>query len=137
MDEVIKLLNVSEYIEMSEDIAKEILSLPVCQRYKLLQKKINCESEIIDLIAEFDQAKAVYEKVERYGAKYHPDYKAVSSRLIKAKTNLFQHPDIKAIKLCENEVQEILNDITFYMRDVIKFKQEDKKSVKCKGKCSR
>ena len=81
---MVKLLNNSEYIELCEAIGDEILSLPICQTYKKLQHEINNNLEILQLINEFEKAKVSYADVERYGGKYHPDYKDVSERLIQS-----------------------------------------------------
>ena len=130
---MVKLLNNSEYIELCEAIGDEILSLPICQTYKKLQH------EILQLINEFEKAKVSYADVERYGGKYHPDYKDVSERLIEAKSNLFQNPSIKAFKACEKEIQSILDEIAKHISQTIEFKIEKKnKACGCgSGNCSR
>ena len=136
---MVKLLNNSEYIELCEAIGDEILSLPICQTYKKLQHEINNNLEILQLINEFEKAKVSYADVERYGGKYHPDYKDVSERLIEAKSNLFQNPSIKAFKACEKEIQSILDEIAKHISQTIEFKIEKKnKAWGCgSGNCSR
>lgn len=136
---VIKLLNNTEYIELCKAIGDEILSLPVFQTYKKLQQEINNNQEIIQLINEFEKAKELYADVERYGGKYHPDYKKVSQRLIDTKSNLYQNPIIKKFKECEKEIQLILDEISKYISQTVEVKIE-KKSKTCgcgSGKCSR
>jgi|GEM_PF-1632656 len=135
---VMRLLDISAYIQLTDDIISEVLTLSVCERYKQLQQKMNKDSEIKQLISDFAQVKAVYNDVQKYGGKYHPDYKQVTSNLIKAKTALFEHPDVKEFKECEKEVQQLLDQIASCMRNVIKFDHEvTDSSLGCKGGCSR
>ena len=89
---------------------------------KKLQHEINNNLEILQLINEFEKAKVSYADVERYGGKYHPDYKDVSERLIEAKSNLFQNPSIKAFKACEKEIQSILDEIAKHISQTIESK---------------
>ena len=135
---VIKLLNTSEYLELCEAIGDEILLLPICQTYKKLQQEIKTNSEIIELINKFEIAKEAYADVERYGGKYHPDYKIVSQQLIEAKSNLFQNPYIKELKKCEREIQLILDNIAKSLSQAVEFKMNKSKSCGCgSGNCSK
>jgi cell fate (sporulation/competence/biofilm development) regulator YlbF (YheA/YmcA/DUF963 family) len=135
---VIKLLNTSEYLELCEAIGDEILLLPICQTYKKLQQEIKNNSEIIDLINKFEIAKEAYADVERYGGKYHPDYKIVSQQLIEAKSNLFQNSYIKEFKECEREIQLILDNIAKSLSQAVEFKMNKSKSCGCgSGNCSK
>ena len=135
---VIRLLNTSEYLELCEAIGDEILLLPICQTYKKLQQEIKNNSEINELINKFEIAKEAYADVERYGGKYHPDYKMVSQQLIEAKSNLFQNPYIKEFKKCEREIQLILDDIAQKISRVVEFKINKNKSCGCgSGNCSK
>lgn len=135
---VIKLLNTSEYLELCETIGDEILLLPICQTYKKLQQEIKNNSEIIDLINKFEIAKEAYADVERYGGKYHPDYKIVSQQLIEAKSNLFQNSYIKEFKECEREIQLILDNIAKSLSQAVEFKMNKSKSCGCgSGNCSK
>ena len=135
---VIRLLNTSEYLELCEAIGDEILLLPISQTYKKLQQEIKTNSEIIELINKFEIAKEAYADVERYGGKYHPDYKMVSQQLIEAKSNLFQNPYIKELKKCEREIQLILDDIAQKISRVVEFKINKNKSCGCgSGNCSK
>ncbi len=136
---MIKLLNNSEYIELCEAIGDEILSLPICQTYKKLQHEINNNMEIVQLINEFEKAKERYADVERYGSKYHPDYKEVSQKLIEAKSNLFHNQYIKEFKKCEKEIQTILDTVAKHISQTVEFKIEKKnKTCGCgSGNCSR
>jgi len=135
---VIRLLNTSEYLELCEAIGDEILLLPICQTYKKLQQEIKANSEINELINKFEIAKEAYADVERYGGKYHPDYKMVSQQLIEAKSNLFQNPYIKEFKKCEREIQLILDDIAQKISRAVEFKINKNKSCGCgSGNCSK
>jgi len=135
---VIRLLNTSEYLELCEAIGDEILLLPICQTYKKLQQEIKTNSEINELIHKFEIAKEAYADVERYGGKYHPDYKMVSQQLIEAKSNLFQNPYIKEFKKCEREIQLILDDIAQKISRAVEFKINKNKSCGCgSGNCSK
>ena len=130
------MLDINEYIELTDNIVKEVLSFATVQKYIELKQKIANDFIINQLISEFEQAKLSYEDVEKYGSKYHPDYKAVSGRLIKAKTQLFEHPDIIKFKLYEKEIQTILNQVTLSMKEVIKFDTNKEKKSSCKNGCS-
>lgn len=133
-----KMLNTSEYLEISEDLADEIISLPVTKRYKELQEEIKTNPEIKLLISKFEKAKSSYEDVQRYGSKHHPDYKEVTQELICAKSNLFQHTVIKELKKCEKEIQDLLNQIAVSIEKTIKV-DTLKKNSSCQcsnGGCS-
>lgn len=134
-----KMLNTSEYLELAELLADEIISLPVSRRYKELQHEVQTDNEIKMLVSTFEKAKLAYEDVQRYGSKHHPDYKKVTQQLIDAKSNLFQNTVIKELKSCESEIQEILNQITVYMKNAIKVDYPKKgSSCGCSGGgCSR
>lgn len=135
---MIKLLNNSEYIELCEAIGDEILSLSICKRYKELQDEMKRDPRIKTLIAEFEKAKEIYEEVERYGGKYHPDYKEATNRLIGTKIALFQNETISAFKECEKEIQFILDEIAKCLTEAVAFK-DGKKMSSCKsngGNCS-
>ena len=128
------MLNTSEYLELSELLVEEIISLPVSKRYKELQHEIDKSPEIKTLVSKFEKAKSAYEDVQRYGSKHHPDYKEVTQQLIDAKTSLFQHTVIKEFKNCEKEIQEILNQIAVYMENSIKVDYPKKgSSCGCSG----
>ena len=133
------MLNTTEYTELSELIAEEINQLPVSQKYKQLQHEIKENSDIQQLIQNFEKAKDAYEEVERYGSKHHPDYKKVSQQLIDTKSNLFMHPAIKEFKNCEKEIQAILDQIAAYLEGIKKI-EITKKTSSCgcgSGGCSR
>ena len=136
---MIKVLNNTDYIELCEAIGDEILSLPVFQLYKKLQHEMNHNQEIIQLINEFEKAKELYADVERYGGKYHPDYKEVSQRLIDTKSNLYQNASVKEFKACEKEIQSILDEISNYISQAVEVTVKTKtKSCGCgSGNCSR
>lgn len=136
---MIKVLNNTDYIELCEAIGDEILSLPVFQIYKKLQHEMNHNQEIIQLINEFEKAKELYADVERYGGKYHPDYKEVSQRLIDTKSNLYQNASVKEFKACEKEIQSILDEISNYISQAVEVTVKTKtKSCGCgSGNCSR
>lgn len=136
---MIKVLNNTDYIELCEAIGDEILSLPVFQMYKKLQHEMNHNQEIIQLINEFEKAKELYADVERYGGKYHPDYKEVSQRLIDTKSNLYQNASVKKFKACEKEIQSILDEISNYISQAVEVTVKTKtKSCGCgSGNCSR
>ena len=131
--------NNTDYIELCEAIGDEILSLPVFQIYKKLQHEMNHNQEIIQLINEFEKAKELYADVERYGGKYHPDYKEVSQRLIDTKSNLYQNASVKEFKACEKEIQSILDEISNYISQAVEVTVKTKtKSCGCgSGNCSR
>lgn len=136
---MIKVLNNIDYIELCEAIGDEILSLPVFQMYKKLQHEMNHNQEIIQLINEFEKAKELYADVERYGGKYHPNYKEVSQRLIDTKSNLYQNDSVKEFKACEKEIQSILDEISKYISQAVEVTVKTKtKSCGCgSGNCSR
>lgn len=124
------MLNIMEYTDLSEQIADQINALPISQKYKKLQHEIKQNSDIKQLIQIFEKAKQEYEEVERYGSKYHPNYKKVSQQLIEAKTSLYQNEVIKELKVCEKEIQLILDQIASYLESVKQIK-----TIKAKASC--
>ncbi|HAX73284.1 MAG TPA: YlbF family regulator [Firmicutes bacterium] len=119
------MLENSKYMEISERVVDEIISLPVCQKYKALQHEIKQDEALQQLIAKFEKAKLAYEDVQRYGYKFHPDYKQVSQQLSDIKSELFMNELIREFKICEREIQAILSNVANVLSGAI-----DLKSIK-------
>lgn len=132
------MLHRNDYIELTDQIADEIISLPICQKYKALQQEMNQDKALQELIFAFSKAKEQYAEIERYGHKYHPDFKQVSQQLIDTKKTVFEHPLVKEFKVCERELQHLLNHVAKSINDVIQFENgRDKTNRGCGGgRCS-
>jgi len=126
------MLNIHDYIEMAEAVANEIESLPLVKTYKELQHKIATDSELKDLVRNFERAKEHHEESKRFGD-YYPDKEKVRADLIQTKSALFENSYVKEFKKCEKDIQMILDDLSRAMEDVVDF--ESGHSGGCGSSC--
>ncbi len=131
------MLNHEKYLTVSEQIADDIINHPICQQYVTLQQELKADSTAKQYIDDFEKAKAAYADVERYGGKYHPDYKVVLAQLIQTKTTLFEYPLIQTLKQTERELQQLLSEVSETISSMSFFEKPRKNSkCGCQGNCS-
>lgn len=65
---------------------------------------------LVQKITEFNKTKDLYEDVQRFG-KYHPDYTQIMKLIRTQKRELDMDETISALKVAENEFQDLLDEI--------------------------
>ena len=65
---------------------------------------------LVQKITEFNKTKDLYEDVQRFG-KYHPDYTQIMKLIRTQKRELDKDETISALKVAENEFQDLLDEI--------------------------
>lgn len=65
---------------------------------------------LVQKITEFNKTKDLYEDVQRFG-KYHPDYTQILKLIRTQKRELDMDETISALKVAENEFQDLLDEI--------------------------
>ncbi|MCL1948435.1 MAG: YlbF family regulator [Turicibacter sp.] len=129
------MLNIDDYIQLAEAVADEIGALPVMATFKGLQQKIATDDLLKGLVRDFERAKEHHEEAQRFGD-YYPGKDEVRARLIAAKSALFANPDIKAFKACEKQIQQILDQLSRAMDDVVSFDSGKSGGCCSGGSCS-
>lgn len=84
-------------------------------KYNESKKMLESESE---LISEFNNVKAKYEDVTKYG-KHHPDFKDVSKELIDIKTALYNNDKVKSYKDIEKKLLSLSKEISSKFSDLV------------------
>ncbi|MFC4184551.1 YlbF family regulator [Saccharococcus thermophilus] len=108
---IIATLERIEILDKAEALAKMIVQSEVAEEYRRCLRRLKEDRAAQDIIARFAKAKERYEEVQRFG-KYHPDYHNVIKEVRDAKRELDFHETIAAFKKAENNVQELLDEIS-------------------------
>ncbi|GLC87577.1 YlbF family regulator [Lysinibacillus piscis] len=81
---------------------------------KLLQQAYDAvysDGQLVEAIHAFTRMKEHYEDVQRFG-KYHPDYHTIMKSIRQQKRMLDLDDKISALKLAENDFQDLLDEIS-------------------------
>ncbi len=100
-----------ETLNITYDLVDEIKSQNNYKRLLVLKEEIDENSEIQDMIFNFNKMNEKYEEVIKYG-KYHPDLAKVQKEFSKTKELLYTNPVIKEYKTIEKEIQTQLDVIS-------------------------
>ncbi|RXH53485.1 YlbF family regulator [Kurthia gibsonii] len=73
-------------------------------------KAVYSNPSLVQKITEFNKTKDLYEDVQRFG-KYHPDYTQIMKLIRTQKRELDMDETISALKVAENEFQDLLDEI--------------------------
>lgn len=98
-------------IEQSEELSAMLLSSEVMQAYRRANHAVYSNKELARTIDDFTNMKERYEEVQRFG-RYHPDYQVVMKHIRVQKRELDLNEDIAALRLAENDVQDLFNEIS-------------------------
>ena len=98
-------------IEQSEILSDMLLSSEIIQEYRRAHHAVYSNKLLADTIRDFTNMKERYEEVQRFG-RYHPDYKTVMKDIRIQKRDLDMNEDVAALRIAENDVQNLLNDIS-------------------------
>lgn len=98
-------------IEQAEELSDMLLSSEVIQEYRRANHAVYANKELVKTISDFTNMKERYEEVQRFG-RYHPDYKIVMKNIRIQKRELDMNEQIAALRLAENDVQDLLNEVS-------------------------
>jgi cell fate (sporulation/competence/biofilm development) regulator YlbF (YheA/YmcA/DUF963 family) len=98
-------------IEQSEILSDMLLSSEIIHEYRRAHHAVYSNKLLAETIRDFTNMKERYEEVQRFG-RYHPDYKTVMKDIRIQKRDLDMNEDVAALRIAENDVQNLLNDIS-------------------------
>jgi cell fate (sporulation/competence/biofilm development) regulator YlbF (YheA/YmcA/DUF963 family) len=98
-------------IEQSETLSDMLLSSEIIQEYRRAHHAVYSNKLLAETIRDFTNMKERYEEVQRFG-RYHPDYKTVMKDIRIQKRELDMNEHVAALRIAENDVQNLLNDIS-------------------------
>ncbi|MTD30350.1 YlbF family regulator [Planomicrobium sp. YIM 101495] len=99
-------------IDFSEELSDMVLQSEHVERYIKAYEAVYHNAELSQRIRDFAKLKERYEEVQRFG-KYHPDYKLVMKQIRVDKRALDLNETIAALRIAENELQDLLDQISF------------------------
>lgn len=88
-----------------------ILSSEQANRLRAAYEAVYSDKELSLQIKAFQRLKDQYEDVQRFG-KYHPDYHTIMKDIRTAKRTLDLNEQIAALKLAENDYQDLLDEVS-------------------------
>lgn len=94
----------------ADEFSEMILSSEVFNRYIRTKQAVQNDASAQALLQEFQEIKADYEEVQRFG-KYHPDFKKVTKEVREKKRQVDSHSLIAEYKSAENELENVLNEV--------------------------
>lgn len=98
-------------LDKTESLAKMIVQSEVMHEYRQAYEAMKNDETAQKLIREFEEAKELYEQVQRFG-RYHPDYTEIMKKVRAVKREMDMHPLVYNFKLKERESQRFLDDIS-------------------------
>lgn len=108
-----KMIITSEWVTILDEVDTMNDMLQSSEPYFALLEAANnvyTNNQLVAQINEFNQMKLQYEDVQRFG-KYHPDYSKIMKSIRLQKRALDMNDDISALKIAENEFQDLLDEI--------------------------
>ncbi|MCG7334170.1 YlbF family regulator [Sporosarcina sp. ACRSM] len=97
-------------IESAEELTQMLLSSETVNDYQKAHDAVYSDADLVKTIQEFTEMKERYEEVQRFG-RYHPDYHIVMKSIRVQKRELDLNERIAELRLAENDVQYILDEI--------------------------
>ncbi|WP_153731911.1 YlbF family regulator [Sporosarcina obsidiansis] len=97
-------------VDMAEELADMLLRSEVMKTYHDAYNRVYSNSDLRKEIIDFNKMKEQYEEVQRFG-RYHPDYKMIMKEIRLQKRALDLREEVAALRLAENDVQELLDEI--------------------------
>ncbi|AYC29137.1 YlbF family regulator [Paenisporosarcina cavernae] len=92
-------------------LTEMILSSEVVKAYFNAYEKVYENPVLVDKLRRFIKMKELYEEVQRFG-RYHPNYQETMKeiRVLKRELDIDEH--IAALKVAENDVQDLLDEVS-------------------------
>lgn len=97
-------------IDMAEELSGMVLRSEVVKSYQDAYSRVYSDPDLRKEIIDFNRMKEQYEEVQRFG-RYHPDYKVIMKEIRLKKRALDLREEIAALRLAENDVQALLDEI--------------------------
>ncbi|PIC65731.1 regulator [Sporosarcina sp. P13] len=97
-------------IDMAEELSDMLLRSEVVKIYRDAYDRVYSDADLRKEILTFTKMKEQYEDVQRFG-RYHPDYKVIMKEIRLQKRALDLREEVAALRLAENDVQALLDDI--------------------------
>lgn len=98
-------------LDEADELSRMILCSEQVARYRRAYLAVYGDEALVQQINAFQRMKDHYEDVQRFG-KYHPDYNTIMKSIRKQKRELDMHEAISALRLAENEVQDLLDEVS-------------------------
>lgn len=97
-------------LEHAEGLTGMLLASEVVAEYHRAYDDVYSDAKLVTAIQDFTDMKERYEEVQRFG-RYHPDYNIVMKSIRVQKRELDVNERIAALRLAENDVQYLLDQI--------------------------
>jgi len=98
-------------MDEGDSLTQMILSSEQIKQYSEAYFAVYSDDLLKKQIASFTRLKEQYEDVQRFG-KYHPDYQQVMKSIRLQKRALDMNERIATLKLAENELQDLLDEVS-------------------------
>src|SRR5690606_12131839 len=98
-------------LDEADELSAMILNSEAVSQYRKAYQAVYSDPVLTQKIAKFNRMKEQYEDVQRFG-KYHPDYHTIMKEIRLQKRELELDEKVANLKLAENEVQDLLDEIS-------------------------
>jgi len=98
-------------LDEADTLSSMILNSELVRNYREAHQAVYGDRALVEKIAAFNRLKEQYEDVQRFG-KYHPDYHTITKEIRKQKRELDLNEKVANLKLAENELQDLLDEIS-------------------------
>lgn len=98
-------------LDEADALSSMILNSEPVRNYQQAHHAVYSDRVLVEKIAAFNRMKVQYEDVQRFG-KYHPDYHTIMKEIRKLKRELDLDEKVANLKLAENELQDMLDEIS-------------------------
>ncbi|MEG0258502.1 MAG: YlbF family regulator [Lysinibacillus sp.] len=98
-------------LDEADGLSAMILSSEPALALQQAYTKVYSDQQLVVAIKGFQKMKDQYEDVQRFG-KYHPDYHTIMKSIRLQKRQLDMNEHIAALKLAENDFQDLLDEIS-------------------------
>ncbi|MDV2582512.1 YlbF family regulator [Alkalibacillus haloalkaliphilus] len=102
---------VLEVLEQAEKLGKMIKESEDYEIYTNHKDQLYNDPEANRLMTDFQQMKADYEDVQRFG-RYHPDYSKIMKEIRQLKRELDMHETVASYKQTETQLQMLLDEVS-------------------------
>ncbi|ANU27874.1 YlbF family regulator [Planococcus versutus] len=102
----------AEITDFADELSQMILQSEQADLYREAYRSVYNDKELSNEIHAFARLKDQYEEVQRFG-KYHPEYARVMKQIRVDKRRLDLNEDIAHLRLMENELQDLMDQVSF------------------------
>lgn len=105
-------------LDEADSLSSMILSSTLAETYRQAYQAVYTDKKLVEQINRFNKMKEQYEDVQRFG-KYHPDYHTIMKEIRQQKRALDLDERIANLKVAENELQDLLDEISLLIGKTI------------------